>query len=130
MTTVTATHRLPLAPILTTTALVAGFFLFWRTSSPLSGWTGIELDFLFPPLLVWAFLMLLGLAAAWARNSRLASLTWGPTRSGRTLRASTALHYAGKVLTDLAWFALVLYLLDSVPTMAVALAGTARGSCI
>ncbi len=122
MTTIAATHRLPLAAILTTTALVAGFFLLWRTSSPLSGWTGIELDSLFPPLLMWAILMLLGRAAAWARNSRLASLTWGPTRSGRTLRASTALHYAGKLLTDVAWFALVLSLLDSVPTLAVALA--------
>lgn len=130
MTTAAYAQRLPLTAMLVTAAVVAGFFLFWRTASPLSGWTGVDLDFLFPPLLPWALLMLLGRAAAWAGAGPLAALTWGPTRSGRTLRASDALPLAERVLTDLAGFALVLALLDTVPTMAVALAERFDGAVV
>ena len=110
-------NRLPLTALLMAAGLVAGFLLFWRTASPLSASSGVDLDFLFPPLAAWSCFMLLSRLAVWARHSRLAALTWRPTRSGDGLRASTALLFGQKLLTDLAWIFLVLGLLSAIPTM-------------
>ena len=54
------TNRLPLTALLIAAGLVAGFLLFWRTASPLSARSGVDLDFLFPPLFLWTCMMLLG----------------------------------------------------------------------
>ena len=43
------TNRLPLTALLIAAGLVAGFLLFWRTASPLSARSGVDLDFLYPP---------------------------------------------------------------------------------
>ena len=121
------TNRLPLTALLMAAGLVAGFLLFWRTASPLSASSGVDLDFLFPPLAAWSCFMLLSRLAVWARHSRLAMLTWRRTRSGDGLRASTALLFGQKLLTDIAWFLLVLGLLSAIPTMAIAVADRTGG---
>ena len=117
MVTAAPSYRLPLTALLLAGVLVAGFFLFWRTASPLSALAGVDLDFLFPPLALWAVLTLLGRLAAWAGGTRLASLRWRLTRSGRELRAADALNAARRFLTDLAWFWLALALIALVPAM-------------
>ena len=121
------TNRLPLTALLMAAGLVAGFLLFWRTASPLSASSGVDLDFLFPPLAAWSCLMLLSRLAVWARHSRLAALTWRPTRSGDGLRASTVLLFGQKLLTDMAWIFLVLGLLSAIPTMTIAFADRTGG---
>ena len=60
------TNRLPLTALLIAAGLVAGFLLFWRTASPLSARSGVDLDFLYPPLFLWTCLMLLGRVVVWA----------------------------------------------------------------
>ena len=124
------TNRLPLTALLMAAGLVAGFVLFWRTASPLSASSGVDLDFLFPPLAAWSCFMLLSRLAVWARHSRLAALTWRPTRSGDGLRASTVLLFGQKLLTDLAWMFLVLGLLSAIPTMAIAVADRTGGEAL
>lgn len=121
MVTAAPSYRLPLTALLLAGVFAAGFFLFWRTASPLSAWAGVDLDFLFPPLALWAALTLLGRLAAWAGGTRLASLRWRLTRSGRELRAADALNAARRFLTDLAWFWLALALIALVPAITEAL---------
>ena len=127
MVSAAQTNRLPLTALLVAAGLVAGFLLFWRTASPLSASSGVDLDFLFPPLAAWSCFMLLSRLAVWARHSRLAALTWRPTRSGDGLRASTALQFGQKLFTDMAWFLLVLALIAAIPTMAIAIADRTGG---
>ena len=127
MVTAVPSYRLPLTALFLVGVLVAGFFLFWRTASPLSAWSGIDLDFLFPPIALWTVLTLLSRLAARADGTRLAALLWRPTRSGHELRAAAALAFARRFLADLAWFILGLGLIAAVPAMTEALAERESG---
>ncbi len=114
-------QRLPLTALLLAGVLVAGFFLFWRTASPLSAWAGVDLDILFPPLAWWAVFALLSRLAAWAGGTRLAALRWRFTRSGDGLRAVAVLAFARKLLWDIAWFGSALALIAAIPAVTEAL---------
>ena len=130
MVSATHTNRLPLTALLIAAGLVAGFLLFWRTASPLSARSGVDLDFLFPPLFLWTCLMLLGRIVVWARHSRLAENIWRPTLTGEGLRMATVLVFGQKLLTDLAWVALGLASLAAIPAMIAAVANRTGGEGI
>ena len=120
-------RQLPVSALFLVAFVVAGFLLFWRTDSPLSAASGIDLDFLFPPLALWALFMLLSLLAEYGKSTGIAALTWRPTRSSKGLRSVDALSFAQRLLTDLAWFALALAILATVPTMIDAVEARAGG---
>ena len=130
MVSATHTNRLPLTALLIAAGLVAGFLLFWRTASPLSARSGVDLDFLYPPLFLWTCLMLLGRIVVWARHSRLNEIIWRPALTGEGLRMATVLVFLQKLLTDLAWFALVLATLAALPAMTVGVADRTGGEGI
>ena len=118
-------HRLPLTAMLMAAGLAAGFFLFWRTASPLSAWAGVDLDFLFPPLAAWTVLTLLSRLAALAAGTRFAS-TWRGTEisdGGRWM--PSALAFAERSLSHLAWSVTALVSIASIPAIVDAI--DARG---
>ena len=120
MVSVAHTYRLPLTALLLGAGIVAAFLLFWILNSPLSTWTGVDLGFLFLPIAVWACLLLL------SRFFVPEGLAWGPTLAGKGWLFSV-LPFAQKLLSDLAWFALVLGLLTAVPTMTSAISNRPGG---
>ena len=120
MVSVAQTYRLPLTALLLGMGIVVTFLLFWILNNPLSTWTGVDLDSLFLPLAVWACLLLL------SRFFVPEGLAWGPTRTGNRWLFS-ALPFAQKLLSDLAWIALVLGLLTAVPTMTSAISNRPGG---
>ena len=121
------TRQLPLSALFLLAFATTGFLLLWRTSSPLSAFVGIDLDFLFPPLALWALFMLLSLLAEFAAGTRFAAMTWRPTRSSAGLRLAEALSSCKKLMIDLAWFALALATLSMVPTLVGAVEARADG---
>ena len=104
MASVAHTYRLSLTALLLGTGIVATFLLLWILNSPLSTWTGVDLGFLFLPLAVWACLLLL-----------------------RRFFVLERLPFARRLLSDVAWFALVLGLLTAVPTMTSAISNRPGG---
>ena len=126
MVSVAYTYRLPLTALLLGAGTVAVFLLFWRLNSPLSTWIGVDLGFLSLPLAVWVCLLLLSRFAMLASRTELDGLAWGPAR-GTGWRLSWALPFAQRLLSDLAWFALVLGLLTAVPTMTSAISNRPGG---
>ena len=120
MVSVAHADRLPRTALLLGAGIVATFLLLWILNSPLSTWTGVDLGFLFLPLAAWACLLLL------SRFFVLEGLAWGPTREGKGWLFS-ALPFAQKLLSDLAWFALVLGLLTAVPTITSAISSRPGG---
>ena len=104
MVSVAHTYRLPLTALLLGTGVVATFLLLWILNSPLSTWTGVDLGFLFLPLAAWACLLLL-----------------------RRFFVLEGLPFARRLLSDVAWFALVLGLLTVVPTMTSAISNRLGG---
>ena len=127
MTSAVRANRLPLTALLMAGSLVASFLLFWRSASPLSAWVGVDLDFLFLPLALWATLMLLSRLAAWAAERRVSTPRWWPARSGDGLQAVTVLTFARRFLAELAWFGLAVACIGAIPAAVEAVYGHPYG---
>ena len=120
MVSVAHTYRLSLTALLLGAGVVATFLLLWILNNPLSTWTGVDLGFLFLPLALWACLLLL------SRFFAPEGPAWDPARTGKRWVFS-ALPFAQRLLSDMAWFALVLGLLAAVPTMTSAISNRPGG---
>lgn len=112
MVSVAHTYRLPLTALLLGAGIAATFLLFWRSTGLLSTWVGFDIGFLWTPLAIWTCLLLLSRFEAPA-GRKPDGLAWG--------RLFSALPFARRLLSDLAWFALVLGLLSAAPTMVSAI---------
>ena len=108
MVSVSYTHRLPLAVLLLGAGIAATSLLFWRSNSLLFTWVGVDLGFLFIPLAIWACLLLLSRFEVPVDRRKPDGLAWG--------RLFSALPFTRRLLSDLAWFTLVLGLLSAAPT--------------
>lgn len=110
-------YRLPLSAMVMAGSLAAGFFLFWRTASPLSAWVGVDLDFLFPPLAAWTVPMLLSRLSGWAAGTSFASTPRWPGHSANGRWMPAALTFAERSLCYLAWSLPALASVAVIPAM-------------
>ncbi len=119
MVSVIHTYRLPLTALLLGTGIVATFLLFWRSTGLLSTWIGFDIGFLWTPLAIWTCLLLLSRFEAPAGRREPDGLAWR--------RLFSALPFVRRLLSDLAWFALVIGLLSAAPTMVSAISNRPGG---